>query len=110
MTTTSSAKLPRQPEGPPWIELRVKHKVPSLNQLLAMNPWQRRKEKQKTQAAVLSALKAAESDLSTHEQTFTAEQSSLRIHYNTLLSYTMTQRSSPKELSRKQKLEKTKKK
>lgn len=110
MTTTSSAKLPQQPEGPPWIELRVKHKVPSLNQLLAMNPWQRRKEKQKTQAAVLSALKAAESDLSTHAQIFTAEVSTLKTLACTLERYMTTIRSSPKELSRKQKLEKTKKK
>lgn len=110
MSNISSARLPQQPQGPPWIELRVKHKVPSLNQLFAMNPWQRRKEKQRTQAAVLSALKAAAEDSLIHERTFTAEQSLLKTHYNTLQSYIMTQRSSPKELSRKRKSEKKKRK
>lgn len=33
------------------------YKVPSLNALFAMNHWQRRKEKQKAQAAFMSALR-----------------------------------------------------
>lgn len=38
------------------IKLVLKHPVPSLNKLFAMNPWQRKKEKQKTQVAFHGAL------------------------------------------------------
>jgi hypothetical protein len=111
MTATSPAKLhPQQPEGLPWIELRVKHKVPSLNQILAMNPWARRKEKQRTQAAVLFALKALENDSLTRELICTVDQNTLKTHSNILHSYMTTQRSSPKAQSRKKKPGKTKKK
>ncbi len=37
------------------IRLVVRHCVPSLNRLFAMNPWQRRREKLATQAAFASA-------------------------------------------------------
>ena len=41
------------------IRLVVRHPVPSLNRLFAMNPWQRRREKLATQAAFASALSAS---------------------------------------------------
>jgi hypothetical protein len=34
-----------------FLRLVVRHPVPSVNRLFAMNPWQRRREKQATQAA-----------------------------------------------------------
>lgn len=40
--------------------LTVKHRVPSLNRLFAMNHWQRHREKKETQLAVQCALKATE--------------------------------------------------
>lgn len=47
------------------IKLIVRHKVPSLNRLFAMNPWTRKKEKEQTQAAFMSALQASGADSST---------------------------------------------
>ena len=44
------------------IKLVVRHPVPSLNRLFAMNPWQRRREKLATQAAFASALSASALD------------------------------------------------
>ena len=41
------------------IRLVVRHPVPSLNRLFAMNPWQRRREKLATQGAFASALSAS---------------------------------------------------
>ena len=41
------------------IRLVVRHPVPSLNRLFAMNPWQRRREKLATQSAFASALSAS---------------------------------------------------
>lgn len=38
------------------LKLVVRHPVPSLNRLFAMNPWQRRREKLATQSAFASAL------------------------------------------------------
>lgn len=37
----------------------VRHPVPSLNRLFAMDPWQRRREKIATQCAFASALSAS---------------------------------------------------
>lgn len=54
---------PSLPDGlPREIRLTVRHKVPSLNRLFAMNPWQRKKEKEKTQTAFMSALRASGCD------------------------------------------------
>lgn len=51
---------PSLPDGLPGeIRLTVRHNVPSLNRLFAMNPWQRKKEKEKTQAAFMSALQVS---------------------------------------------------
>lgn len=47
------------------IKLVVRHRVPSLNELFRMNPWQRRKEKQETQSAMLSAYGAFDHDFAT---------------------------------------------
>jgi hypothetical protein len=41
------------------LRLVVRHPVPSLNRLFAMNPWQRRREKLATQSAFASALSAS---------------------------------------------------
>ena len=41
------------------LRLVVRHPVPSLNRLFAMNPWQRRREKRATQGAFASALSAS---------------------------------------------------
>ena len=41
------------------LRLVVRHPVPSLNRLFAMNPWQRRREKLATQGAFASALSAS---------------------------------------------------
>lgn len=95
--------LPKVPEGDPWIVLRVDRKVPSLNVLLAQNRWQRKKERDATQRAVLSALKAAAEDSSTQGQTFTAEPKLLRTLAFTLESYLTTKRLSPKAQSSRQK-------
>src|SRR6266446_10128875 len=46
-------------DRPDSLRLIVRHKVPSLNVLFSMNPWQRRKEKIATQHALLSALKVS---------------------------------------------------
>jgi hypothetical protein len=99
------------PEGKPYIKLVLpKHRVVSLNGLLSMNPWARRAQKKRDQAAVLSALRAAAAALSTHEPTCTAEPSTLRMHASTLESYMMTKRLSPKAMSSRKKSEKAKKK
>ncbi len=45
-------------------KLTIYHKVPSLNALLSMNPWQRKKEKVATQDAFLCALRALGDDFS----------------------------------------------
>ncbi len=53
---------------PGEILLVVRHRLPSLNRLFAMNPWQRLAEKRKTQVAFHAALcesQAIESDYST---------------------------------------------
>lgn len=42
------------------IVLFVRHHTPSLNKLFAMNPWQRKREKEETQRAFVSALRAAD--------------------------------------------------
>jgi hypothetical protein len=47
------------------IRLVVRHPVPSLNRLFAMNPWQRRREKLATQGAFASALSASGLDCAT---------------------------------------------
>lgn len=47
------------------INLVVRHRVPSLNELFRMSHWQRTKEKKATQAAFKSALRAIEGGLST---------------------------------------------
>jgi hypothetical protein len=47
------------------IKLVVRRRVPSLNVLFAMSHWQRTKEKNATQAAFKSALRAIEGGLST---------------------------------------------
>lgn len=39
-------------------KLVVRHSIPSLNVLFRMNPWQRREEKLKTQAAFLRGLES----------------------------------------------------
>jgi hypothetical protein len=44
----------------PIIKLVVRHPVPSLNKLFAMNPWQRRREKRDTQIEFVSVLLASE--------------------------------------------------
>ena len=99
------------PEGKPHIKLVLpKHRVVSLNGLLAMNPWARRAQKRRDQAAVLSALRAAAAALSTQEPTCTAEPNTLRMHASTLESYMTTKRLSPKAMSARKKSEKAKKK
>lgn len=45
-------------------KLVVRHPVPSLNRLFAMNPWQRRREKQLTQNAFAYALRDSGADYS----------------------------------------------
>ena len=57
------------------IRLVVRHPVPSLNRLFAMNPWQRRREKLATQAAFAFALSA--SGLASAIQTTFARNTSL---------------------------------
>jgi len=46
-------------EGKPYLKLVVFHRVPSLNRLFAMNPWERREEKVRTQNAFMSSLQAS---------------------------------------------------
>ena len=99
------------PSGLPHIKLVLpKHRVVSLNGLLAMNPWARKAQKRRDQAAVLSALRAAADASSTLAPTFTAEPSILRTHASTLESYMTTRRLSPKAMSARKRSEKTKKK
>ena len=50
------------------LRLVVRHSVPSLNRLFAMNPWQRRREKRAAQGAFASALSASE--LTSYDSTF----------------------------------------
>ena len=98
------------PEGPPWIELRLKgHRIQSLNRILAMNPWTRDKLKRHDQDAVSSALSAAASGSLTPGQTFTAEPSTLRTLWSTLEQFKETRKQRRKESSRKRRLEKMEK-
>ena len=108
MSTTSQGRLPPPPEGPPLITLIVKHKVPSLNQLFAMNPWQRKKERYRSQCAVMSALKAGVEDLSTRGETCGEELFFWKTHYDTLAFYLTTMKSSRKESYSKRKSSKKK--
>jgi hypothetical protein len=54
MTISENDNNPSAP-----LTLVIHYPVPSLNHLFALGHWQRRKEKQATQAAVLSALRRA---------------------------------------------------
>jgi hypothetical protein len=54
MTISENDNNPSAP-----LTLVIHYPVPSLNRLFALGHWQRRKEKQATQAAVLSALRRA---------------------------------------------------
>jgi hypothetical protein len=47
------------------VKLTIKHPVPSLNKLFSMNPWQRKREKEQTQRAFMSALQASGAGLLT---------------------------------------------
>lgn len=47
------------------MKIVVRHPVPSLNRLFAMTPFDRQREKKKTQAAFLFALEAIGADSST---------------------------------------------
>ena len=58
------------------LRLVVRHPVPSLNRLFAMNPWQRRREKRATQGAFASALSASGLD-SAIQTTFARNTSSI---------------------------------
>ena len=78
------------------IKIVVRHPVPSLNRLFAMNPWQRRREKLATQAAFASALSASGLDSAT--QTTFARNTSL-IASATRDSSRMTRRSSSRSRS-----------
>ena len=78
------------------IRLVVRHPVPSLNRLFAMNPWQRRREKLATQSAFASALSA--SALASAIQTTFARNTSL-IACATRASSGMTRRNSSRSKS-----------
>ena len=93
---------------PTTLTLNVYHPVPSLNKLFAMGHWQRKKEKEATQRAVLSALQVAESGFSTQT---TLPPSILSTACDTLASYMTTARQISYTKSLKKKLKrKTKKK
>lgn len=71
------------------ITLVVAHPVPSLNTLFAMSHWGRKRERDKTQAALLSALSATATDSSTRT---TSAQNTLSMACATLASYLATRK------------------
>lgn len=73
------------------LKLIVRHPVPSLNKLFAMNHWQRHKERNQTQLALLSALQVSAKDLSI-QTTLLEGQNTLLMACDTLASYLTTDR------------------
>lgn len=82
------------------LKVVVQRKVPSLNALFGMNHWARKKEKEKTQSALLSALDPSATDCST--PTTSSEASSiLSTAYGTLALFMMTAKQTSSSRSRK---------
>ena len=105
------ASLPDPPRRDPDLVLWLPgYKIPSLNTLLAMNQWARKKARDKAQDELLSALKAAVSGLSTQEQTSTEAARRLRTALSTLESYVTTRKATRKATSSKKKSAARKKK
>lgn len=73
------------------LRLVVYHNLPGTNRILAMNPWQRARERLLTQCAVLCALKATAADSLTEMEFGSNTLSTL---CDELESYTMTRRRS----------------
>ena len=84
------------------LTIQVDHQVPSLNKLFSMNHWGRKKEKDITQLAVLSALNHSAHGFST--QTISSEvRSILSIASDTLGSFMTTGKQTSRSRSRKKK-------
>lgn len=81
------------------IKFVVRHPVPSLNKLFAMNPWRRRREKKSTQTAFAYALRDSGFDSST--LTMFARNTSSTAFATRVLSQTTALPTSPSKFVRK---------
>jgi hypothetical protein len=82
------------------IKLVVHYTLPSLNQVLAMNPWQRLRERTIAQVSVLCALKVSAQNSLMKGTSMTKQ---LQMHCDMLGVYVTTRRSGARSKSAKSK-------
>src|ERR1700678_2262813 len=101
------SKMQARPHSAPIFRLTIPGRLPSWNQVLAMEHWARKKFKDGLARDFLSALQAAASDCST--RTICAKSTTL-IYADTLKSCLATRRANSKLRSAKLKLSKVSRK